>query len=251
MITLFVSDIDGCLAEPYAPFEMTRLAYLADRTAKGGMPRDHGVLPAVSICSGRSYPYVEAMCQLLGCRVPVLFESGAGMFDREAATCTWHPKATPGVRKQVNRVRKFMERLVEGTGMSIDYAKVMQAALVGTNADELKNAASAISDWVHAHAPEFETFTTHVSIDVVPRWLTKREGLLWLSQHAGVPLENMAYIGDTNGDIGALKSVRLSFAPANAVPEVRKIVDHVTQDPYADGVIEALSRCLVHNTDAC
>lgn len=247
MIKLFVTDIDGCLAEPYAPFDMKYLGLLAERTAAAGLVGDRDDLPAISICSGRSYPYVEAMCQLLGCRVPVLFESGAGMFDREKATCTWHPKATTDVRKQVDRVRLFMERLVAGTGMSMDYAKAMQAALVGTDPEELRDAAQAISAWVGDNAPDFETFTTDVSIDVVPRWLTKREGLLWLGEHVGVRLEEMAYIGDTNGDIGALSAVGLSFAPANAVPEVKDVVTHVTSSRYTQSVVEAFSLTQGHN----
>lgn len=247
VIRLFVTDIDGCLAEPYAPFDMAHLGRLIDRTTEGGRFGEVPDVPAVSICSGRAYPYVEAMSQLLGCRVPVLFESGAGMFDLETATCMWHPKATPDVQRQVDRVRGFMEGLVEGTGMSMDYAKVMQAALVGTDPDELHDAARAIATWVSRHAPDFETFTTHVSIDVVPRWLTKREGLAWLAEHVDVGLHEMAYIGDTNGDIGALKTVGLSFAPENAVPEVKDVVMHVTPSRYAPSVVEAYELVLAHN----
>ncbi|PIQ63475.1 MAG: haloacid dehalogenase [Bacteroidetes bacterium CG12_big_fil_rev_8_21_14_0_65_60_17] len=249
MTRLFVTDIDGCLADPYTPFNLEHLSLLAERTARAGRPGDDPVLPAISICSGRSYPYVEAMCQLLGCRVPVLFESGAGMFDCGKATCTWHPKATSAVRRQVDQVRAYMEGVVAGTGMSIDYAKVLQAALVGTDPGELAEAATRIASWVRENAPDFETFTTHVSIDVVPRWLTKREGLMWLSDTTGVPLDEMAYMGDTNGDIGALEVVGASFAPANARPEVKQVVDTVTPSPYARGVIDAFVFLVASNED--
>ncbi|MGA1495494.1 MAG: HAD family phosphatase, partial [Rhodothermales bacterium] len=69
MTKLFVSDIDGCLAMPYEPFRMDRMRALMGRIHASGSP-------AFSLCSGRAYAYVEAMTQLLGLRVPTLFESG-------------------------------------------------------------------------------------------------------------------------------------------------------------------------------
>jgi hydroxymethylpyrimidine pyrophosphatase-like HAD family hydrolase len=78
-----------------------------------------------------------------------------------------------------------------------------------------------------------------VSIDVVPRSLEKEAGMRWLSKVTGVSLQNMAYIGDANGDIGALQLVGHSFAPANAAADVKSVVDTVTNGSDIDGVIEA------------
>ena len=51
MIKLFVTDIDGCLAEPYEPYDLEALSTLR-RLADGAQ----GPAPALSICSGRPYP---------------------------------------------------------------------------------------------------------------------------------------------------------------------------------------------------
>jgi hydroxymethylpyrimidine pyrophosphatase-like HAD family hydrolase len=244
MIRLFVSDIDGCLAEPYRPYDLEALGQMAAWTREAGTPFSHPRLPAVSICSGRSYPYVEAMTQLLGCVTPVLFESGAGLFDPDTARSQWHPAFTPDIREGLVAIRTFMESVIEDSTMSMDHAKGTQAALVGTDVVELHGALRIIEDWVTQNAPGFTTFHTHVSIDVVPPGLSKKEGLVWLAEKTGVSLDEIAFIGDTNGDIAALESVGRSFAPANAQPQVKNVVHHICSGTDIQGVIEAYRLCM-------
>ena len=57
----------------------------------------------------------------------------------------------------------------------------------------------------------------------------------------------MAFIGDSNGDLGALETVGYSFAPANATAEVRARVQVVTDGRGIDGVLEAYRWCLARN----
>jgi hydroxymethylpyrimidine pyrophosphatase-like HAD family hydrolase len=101
-----------------------------------------------------------------------------------------------------------------------------------------------IEDWVTQNAPGFTTFHTHVSIDVVPPGLSKKEGLVWLAEKTGVSLDEIAFIGDTNGDIAALESVGRSFAPANAQPQVKNVVHHICSGTDIQGVIEAYRLCM-------
>jgi len=240
-IACFVSDIDGCLAMPYAPFRMDRLDELVRRT---GVPE----APRLSLCSGRSYPYVEAMTQLLRLDTPVLFESGAGMFDPESSRISWHPTFTDDIRRSVDEIRRCMEHLVAGTGMSIDHAKRSQGALVGPDPDELARALERIDRIVRDEHPGFHTFHTHISIDVVPEGLTKAAGLEWLAEKLGIDVSAVAFIGDTNGDIGALRRAGASFAPANAAPDVKEIVDTVCAGNDIDGVLEAFDAVLRMNS---
>ena len=247
MIRLFVSDIDGCLADPYKPFELDQLERLSTLSTIAGAPGDHPDFPAVSICSGRAYPYVEAMSQLLGLVTPVLFEAGAGMFDPVEARSEWHPDFTDDVRAQVDEVRHYLEGLVAGTIMSIDYAKRSQAALVCTDDDLLNHALEKITVFVEDGFPDLCTYHTHISIDIVPNFLSKRVGMTWLADICGVETDEIAFIGDTNGDIGALKLVGASFAPANAQTGVKDVVQHVCAGRSVHGVMEAYGRCVEAN----
>lgn len=225
---------------PYQPFRSDRLNELAAFSAKAGLPHSHPDLPALSLCSGRSYPYVEAMSQLLHIQTPVLFESGAGMFDPVSALTSWHPSFTESIRLEIDQLRRYMEQMVARMPeLSIDYAKRSQAAMVGAPNGSLDKAREELERFVSSHHPGFNVFHTHISIDVVPDGLTKAEGMVWLAQTCGVRLEEMAFVGDTGGDVGALKTVGASFAPANGTAEARGAAHYASDLFDIDAVLEA------------
>lgn len=243
MIGLFVSDIDGCLAEPYQPFDLEGFKTLRDYAAS---PDE--TVPAFSLCSGRSYAYVEAMTQALGLTVPVLFESGGGMFDPIAAQLIWNPGFTTDVEVQLQAVRHYMaQTCLPDTAMSLDYGKRTQAGLVGPHEHEIMEALPGVQDFVTSQGMALHVFHTPYSIDVVAPGLTKRQAMDWLGDHLGYSLQEMAFIGDTNGDLEAILAVGYGFAPANAAQAIREQVDQVTEGHLVRGVIEAYRWCIAQN----
>ena len=251
MIELFVSDIDGCLAEAYRPYDLPALATLADHAARAGDLGSVPGRPAFSLCSGRAYAYVEAMSQLLGLRTPVLFESGGGIFDPVEVRVTWHPAFSAAVEAEIEAVRSWlMSDVLPGTTMMYDYGKRTQAGIIGPDFDEVESLAPIVRTYVNKHHPGLQVLQTTVSIDVVASGVAKLDGLHWLSERLGISLAEIAYIGDTHGDIPALQAVGASFAPANATPDVQEAVQHVTALPLAEGVIEAYEWCLTRNQSA-
>lgn len=249
MIKLFVSDIDGCLAEPYRPYDLDRFQQMAAYAAAAPAPGASAPRPAVSLCSGRCYAYVEAMAQVLGLTTPVLFESGGGMFDPVNAQTMWNPAFTPEVEAQLQDVRRWMLDTLCGpnTTISLDHNKRTQAGIVSPSQDEINAHLPAVEAFVAEVSPELHVFTTHVSIDVLPAHITKKQGLQWLGRHLGLSMVDMAYIGDTNGDLPALQEVGLSFAPANAEERVQQEVDIVTESPVLAGTLEAYAWCVERN----
>jgi HAD superfamily hydrolase (TIGR01484 family) len=248
MIKLFVTDIDGCLATPYEPYDLEGLATLRRLAAEAGAPAESHPTPAVSVCSGRPYPYVEAITQALGLSVPVLFEGGGGRFDPVAAQTTWTPTLTDEVEAEIEKVRHwFVTECVPGTKMSIDHAKRTQAGIVSPDPDEIADVKPRTEHFVSENVPDLRVFSTEVSIDVVPPGITKRTGLDWLTTHLDVDMSEVAYVGDADSDLGALSAVGTSFAPANADEEVLRTVDHVTEGHVIDGTLEAYRQCLDWN----
>lgn len=247
MIQLFVSDIDGCLSEPFKQFEQSTLEKLA-RYNSESLRNTRGRAIPVSICSGRSYPYVEAMTQVLGLHMPVLFDAGAGLFDPQATTCEWHPAFDSATRNSVGELVVFLEGLIKNRALQIDYAKRTQAGLAGTNPQDIEWARKCIAAHVEEYYPSFRTYSTPVSVDVVPAYLDKRIGLEWLCEKLGLSMSNIAYIGDTEGDIDALRAAGRSYAPANAHKSVKSVVDVVTLNPLAKGVLEAYEDVLTVNS---
>jgi len=251
MIELFVSDIDGCLAEPYQPYDLEGFAALGRYATDAAPPGRGGDAPAVSLCSGRSYPYVEAVSQALGLTVPVLFESGGGRFDPEAAQTTWNPALTDAIEAELEEVRHWLHtECVPGTTLSVDHAKRTQAGVVSPEPETIDAVRPRIRQFVAENVPDLHVFATDVSVDVVPPGITKRTGLEWLGDHLGIGLDDMAYIGDTDSDRAALGAVGLSFAPANADAAVRADVDHVTDGAVMEGTLEAYRFCRTRNASA-
>lgn len=245
IIRLFISDIDGCLAEPYAPYDLERFQQL--RRLIGDAGSDPAV-PALTLCSGRSYSYVEAMTQVTGVQVPVLFESGGGLFDPVGVDVQWNPAFTSAIDEQVQRVKGWLiQECLPGTTAMYDYGKRTQAGIVSANHDEIEALVPKVEAFVDQHLSDLRVFHTPISIDVLAPTITKKQALHWLSERLKLPLQQMAYIGDTNGDLEALAEVGVSFAPANAEPEVRAQVDHTTRGAILQGVLEAYDQCISSN----
>ncbi|GIV58956.1 HAD hydrolase family protein [Rhodocaloribacter litoris] len=247
MIRLFVSDIDGCLAEPYRPYDLRRFQELAALVSTAGPVGHHPEWPAFTLCSGRPYSYVEAVTQALGLQVPVLFEAGAGLFDPVRARVSWHPAFSEDLAAALATIRHWLEERIRGTSMIYDMGKRTQAGVIGPDPDEVARLFPVVEEHVARHYPGFRVLLTSASIDVVPAHLTKEQGIAWLSEQTGVPLEAMAFIGDTEGDLGALGVVGYAFAPANATAAVKEQVGHVTRGAVIEGVLEAYAWCRRHN----
>lgn len=243
MIKLFVSDIDGCIAEPYQPYDLKQINSLAEMI--------HGEqegVPAFSLCSGRAYSYVEAVSQMLGLQVPVIFESGGGLFDPTTATVTWNPSLTREVEDELDEIRTWLKHeCLPGTRMMGDFGKRTQAGIIGADAAEVSGAVPRIHDFIRENFGKYRVFHTSVSVDVAHPEITKRQALQWLASTSGLSLEETAFIGDTNGDIPALEIVGKAYAPANATDDVKEVVATVTEAAVAGGVIEAFRACILFN----
>ena len=245
MVKLFLADIDGCLAAPYEAYDLDGFRTLADY---GRRAETDPVLPRLGICSGRSYAYVEAVAQALDLRGPALFESGGGRFDLHEARIRWNPYLTPEIERQLRDVRDYFHReVLPETGFAYDYGKRAQAGAVWTDEAAVARWAEVVDRYVTETFPDLAVHPTHVSIDVVPRALTKRVAMEMVAEQEGLRLGELAFIGDTSGDLEALEAVGFSFAPQNAQPAVRAAVDVVTEGAVLDGVLEAYRWCIRHN----
>ncbi len=248
MVKLFLADIDGCLAAPYEPYDLDGFRVLADY---GRRAETDPTLPRLGICSGRSYAYVEAVAQALDLRGPALFESGGGRFDLATATIRWSPLLTAEVERALREVRDYFHRdVLPGSGFSFDYGKRAQVGLVGTDQEEIARMAPVVDRYVSGAFPDLIVHPTHVSIDVLPRALTKRVAVETVAAEEGLTVADLAFIGDTQGDIAALDAVGYSFAPQNAADAVKAVVQTVTRGAVLEGVLEAYRWCIAHNEEA-
>lgn len=80
------------------------------------------------------------------------------------------------------------------------------------------------------------------SIELLPPGASKGEALRTLAAHHGIPLAEVAAIGDARNDIAMLLLAGQSAAMAHALPEVRAAADFVVPSNREEGALEALER---------
>ncbi len=77
----------------------------------------------------------------------------------------------------------------------------------------------------------------------------KKEVLAQLVEASGIPPEQIAYIGDDVFDLPVIQRVGFSASVADANPEIRRVVDYVTQTAGGRGAVAELIRYLLRKLD--
>src|SRR5690606_12784513 len=154
---LFISDIDGCLAEAYQPYDLDGFRTLRQMIRRDGAP-------AFGLCSGRPYSYVEAVSQALGLPAPCIFESGGGLFDPVAARVTWNPAFTPEVAAEMEEMKAWLLRHCgAGSGLMFDFGKRTQVGVIGPEAADVYRLVPEVEAYVARTHPDLLVFHTPVS----------------------------------------------------------------------------------------
>ncbi|MFE8700207.1 Cof-type HAD-IIB family hydrolase [Cytobacillus sp. FJAT-54145] len=73
-------------------------------------------------------------------------------------------------------------------------------------------------------------------LDIVPKGVSKLNGLLYLGEQLGISRDEMVVIGDSVDDIDMLEQVGLGVAMGNAPVEVKQAADWVTRSNNQQGV---------------
>lgn len=87
-------------------------------------------------------------------------------------------------------------------------------------------------------------FTSSVpnNIEINDTRANKGDGLKFLTEYLGLPIESTLAFGDGLNDISMIKAAGIGAAMANAVAEVKEAADYVTLDCNNDGVAEGVKR---------
>lgn len=224
MIKLFVLDIDGCITYPFVTPEWEVIRKIRNLQT---LSRKDERIPELSICTGRPLPYAEAVAQWLDIQKPFIFESGGGLFDPQKYYIEWSKHLNNSILDQLEEIKKWVEREVMPNfeESTIEVGKRLDVGVVSRDPNQILELYNIIKPKIDKYYPDYVVHRTIVSVNIILEASNKGSGLLQLADYTGIPLQNMAYIGDSSGDVAALEISGTAFAPANATEEVRNLED--------------------------
>ena len=248
MIKLFITDLDGCVSDPFITPNWDAFSKIRELNLKAG---EDPSIPKLSICTGRPMPYAEAMAQILGIELPFVFESGGGMYDVRKNKITWTEALTEKAKQEVIEIKAWAkENIIAKYGGAIpEFAKFTDIGIIHQDADVVEEFRQECFAHIDGRYPDFEVHHTEVSVNIILKKANKGFGIKMLTEHLGLDLSEVAYIGDSSGDIPGLTIVGMPFAPVNAAPNVKDVAE-VTENRSTKGVLEAYYKIIKRNLNS-
>jgi HAD superfamily hydrolase (TIGR01484 family) len=241
-IRLVVVDIDGCLTPGEAqPWDFSVLQFVAELNRRA---RADARQFAVTLCTGRQEPYVEAMMQAIDAHAPGVYENGGGLYFPMQYRFVENPAITPARRAKLAKVREILAKEIVETGIGQfqpgkEVSLTLYPARAGVTFEQLADVARRALD---GNIRGLTIMPLVTSVDIVLDGIDKGAGVEWLARETGIPLAHIAGIGDSSGDLPFLRRVGSSAAPANATDDVRRAAQYVSPFENGRGVVDILSR---------
>ncbi len=245
MIKLFVTDLDGCIAHPFVTPDWEAISRIRELNL---LSEKVPGIPPLSILSGRPLPFVEAVGQWLGVRLPMVFESGGGMYQFKDNKLSWNASFDVHERQAIVEIKEWMEKhLISRYENTIaEFTKFTDAGLINPDTEKIKHMYKQLQKHIEQHYPAFEVHFTEISINVILTDANKGSGLQYLCSELNIGLHEVAYIGDSGGDVPALKIAGKAFAPANATADAKQAA-HYEVGEATLGVLEAYEKLIAWN----
>ncbi len=241
VIRAVLVDVDGVITRGEGqPAELDVLERLE---ATNRRALEDPLVPAIALCTGRQAPYVELMAQTTGVFLPCIFEHGAGLFFPRAFLYAFHPLLGADYSARLAALRASLDAPLLRTGRAFAQpgkeASMTLYPLDGTPLDEIESLARAA---VRPLDGAFTVAQNVLGVELRPRGVDKGVGAEWLAEQIGVPLTQLAGVGDSDTDLVFLDRVAFAAAPANATHVVRQSVAYVAAGSYGAGLLEILER---------
>lgn len=244
MIKLFITDIDGCLLEPFLTPDWQVMAKIKELNEKSESQTD---IPPLTICTGRPLPYAEATAQWMGIQLPIVFES-AGVLHLSNYEVSVNGTFDDEAKRKISELKKWLgsEIISSYNGMQAEFFKIMDAGLIHPKEKVILQALPKVKEYVSEHYQDFEVHHTGVSINIILKGNNKRSGIQKLCDLQGISPDEVAYIGDSSGDIPGLDLVGLPYAPTNASDGVKQVAN-VLSGRASEAVLEAYQQVITEN----
>ncbi len=231
---VFACDIDGCLAAvDHVAFDLERLHAIAELNRASA---DDPTVPALTLVTGRPHAYVDAVMQVLDVRLPASFENGAGLATRVPYRA-WLAPAVAAGRAALDAVTDL---LATRDDVFVQLGKVASLSVFPNDpARPVEDLSADLAGLLAREQLPLEVDPSTGCVNLLLPGVDKASGLRDLCAELGVDLADVAGIGDAIGDLAWLRACGVSFAPAEAVAEVRAAVTRASDLPDVAATLAA------------
>jgi HAD superfamily hydrolase (TIGR01484 family) len=245
-IRMVLLDIDGCLtageASPLSFKVLEHIQKLNQRAAEDAQ------LPAVTLCTGRSEPYVEFMCQAIGSYLPAIWENGAGLYLPAEYRFELHPLLDRTRLDALEQARRVIAAHLIRPGLAYHQpGKELSITLYPAEQSSLEEIFDLASQAVEALAKYYWVQRSVTTVEILPVGIHKGSGVRWLLERLEFPRSKTLGIGDSPSDVEIFRETELGATPSNAAPELRAVAHFVAPRPFGDGVLDILEWCVERN----
>lgn len=145
-------------------------------------------------------------------------------------------------------IRHYFNELSEQYDeVHIESAKQIGVGFTCSNQALVKELLPQVQSFVSTHCPQLEVHYTEISIEAIWPVANKGGGIRWFCHERAIPLDRVAFIGDSSADVSALNSVGMGFAPHNASEVAKQAAFKVTSGEVTEGVLEAWQYLIQRN----
>lgn len=241
-ISLILLDIDGCLL-PGRADELDYRSFTDIREYCTGLGPGEA---RVVLCTGRPQPYTAAIITVLGAiwpGTPSVVESGAYLYY--PAENRAHPNRvlTPALLAQWKKFKKDTRARAPSMSARFGLGEKLGLSLIpmGQDVDSLY---SLVREQF-ADIDHIEITHSSMCVDIAPRGVNKRTGILQLAAETGIDPARMLAVGDSINDLKMLDTVGIPTCPANAHPQVKEKCVYISPFPHTAGVWDIIRRYIL------
>ena len=269
MVKLVVSDMDGTL--------LAQNSVLGERAIRMIQKlKEKGIL--FTMATGRSQCLSEEYEKLLNLEIPYIACNGAVILKR-GEIIKQHQIALKGLRPLVEEADRLDMSVVFSIGGSEFYYKetpwilekrreegFYQNPMILTDEiwdrtyleklmimDNCRTGRITLMEEMCRKLPPEYGFTryTNMSVEIVNCRATKAEGVRFLADYLGIPMDEVMAIGDHKNDCEMLTEAGIGVAVSNAIPDAKECADYVAAGSHLDGVVEAVQMfCRIDTEEA-
>ena len=241
---IIIADIDGCLhTDESIPLDLDTFWELARRCRQAAEGTNN--LPPLTICTGRPQPYAEALMKLLDVRAPAICENGAVLYSLADNWARYGPGVTAEKIAGLHAVGAFIEsEIIPQFPEAVrQFGKEAQLSIYSNRFAIFQPIKERIETFTAQRGgPELIINTSPYYLNISLAGIDKGSTLRFLLDELGIPCEEAAGVGDSEGDLPLREAVGYFACPANAQPCIKDAADYISPYPDTKGMLDILEQ---------